>query len=217
VNRGTVVPTAQDQDEHPGAARAEELLTGSVGPGLASSRPARLLPTGPERATELVKAGPWQDDTASAGHTPRYLSNGNRARRGSPTRQPRTGPAGAGHRPGPWSRCRARRVSKWWTPRPEWLTRSAPRSCGLAGRAGTTRASVAPGSSRQAWSSRVVAGVRGACREHRRAGVSCAPAPVGEHFRQGYRSTPVAVCGEPVTSDPDGEEDPTTLLPRLRA
>jgi hypothetical protein len=32
--------------------------------------------------------------------------------------------------------------------------------------------------------------------------------PAGEHFRQGYRSTPVAVCGEPVTSGADGEDDP---------
>jgi hypothetical protein len=31
--------------------------------------------------------------------------------------------------------------------------------------------------------------------------------PAGELFQQGYPSTPVAVCGEPVTSEPDyGEE-----------
>lgn len=31
--------------------------------------------------------------------------------------------------------------------------------------------------------------------------------PAGEVFWQGYPSTPVAVCGEPVTGEPDGEED----------
>lgn len=31
----------------------------------------------------------------------------------------------------------------------------------------------------------------------------------GEHFRQGYVSPPVAVCGEPVTGGPDsGDDDP---------
>ncbi|MGH3975003.1 MAG: hypothetical protein ACRDS9_16985 [Pseudonocardiaceae bacterium] len=32
--------------------------------------------------------------------------------------------------------------------------------------------------------------------------------PAGEVFRQGYPSTSVAVCGELVTSEPDGENDP---------
>ncbi|MGH3694923.1 MAG: hypothetical protein ACRDRX_13210 [Pseudonocardiaceae bacterium] len=32
--------------------------------------------------------------------------------------------------------------------------------------------------------------------------------PAGEAFRQGYPSTPVAVCGEPMTSAPGGEDDP---------
>lgn len=32
--------------------------------------------------------------------------------------------------------------------------------------------------------------------------------PAGELFSQGYPSTSVAVCGEPVTSEPDGEDDP---------
>ncbi len=32
--------------------------------------------------------------------------------------------------------------------------------------------------------------------------------PAGEHFQQGYASTPVAVCGELVTSAPGGEEEP---------
>jgi hypothetical protein len=37
--------------------------------------------------------------------------------------------------------------------------------------------------------------------------------PLGEYFRPGCGSTPVAVCGEPVTSDPDGErKTPTTAL-----
>lgn len=31
----------------------------------------------------------------------------------------------------------------------------------------------------------------------------------GEVFRQGYLSTSVAVCGEPVTSAADSEEDPS--------
>jgi hypothetical protein len=32
--------------------------------------------------------------------------------------------------------------------------------------------------------------------------------PAGELFRPGYSGTSVAVCGEPVTSGPDSEEDP---------
>lgn len=32
--------------------------------------------------------------------------------------------------------------------------------------------------------------------------------PAGELFEQGYPSTPVAVCGEPVTSAPEGEDEP---------
>ncbi|MGH3973050.1 MAG: hypothetical protein ACRDS9_06970 [Pseudonocardiaceae bacterium] len=32
--------------------------------------------------------------------------------------------------------------------------------------------------------------------------------PAGEAFWQGYPSTSVAVCGEPVTNEPDGENDP---------
>jgi hypothetical protein len=33
--------------------------------------------------------------------------------------------------------------------------------------------------------------------------------PAGEVFRQGYPATSVAVCGEPVTSGADSEEDPS--------
>lgn len=32
--------------------------------------------------------------------------------------------------------------------------------------------------------------------------------PAGEVFRQGYPTTSVAVCGEPMTSAADSEEDP---------
>jgi hypothetical protein len=32
--------------------------------------------------------------------------------------------------------------------------------------------------------------------------------PAGEVFTQGYPNTPVAVCGEPVTSGPDSDEEP---------
>jgi hypothetical protein len=32
--------------------------------------------------------------------------------------------------------------------------------------------------------------------------------PAGEHVQRGYLSTPVAVCGEPVTSSPDTGDDP---------
>jgi hypothetical protein len=32
--------------------------------------------------------------------------------------------------------------------------------------------------------------------------------PAGEFFGHGYPSTPVAVCGEPLISGPDDEDDP---------
>ncbi|MGH3824146.1 MAG: hypothetical protein ACRDRA_15150 [Pseudonocardiaceae bacterium] len=39
----------------------------------------------------------------------------------------------------------------------------------------------------------------------------------GEAFRQGYPSTSVAVCGELVTSGPDGENDPRYCPECVRA
>ena len=41
--------------------------------------------------------------------------------------------------------------------------------------------------------------------------------PAGEAFRQGYPSTSVAVCGEPVTSAPESEMDPPYCLAYVRA
>jgi hypothetical protein len=38
-----------------------------------------------------------------------------------------------------------------------------------------------------------------------------------ELFQQGYGSTPVAVCGEPVTSAPDSEDDPRYCPDCVRA
>ena len=41
--------------------------------------------------------------------------------------------------------------------------------------------------------------------------------PASEVFRQGYPSTSVALCGEPVTSQPDGEVDPPYCRECVRA
>jgi hypothetical protein len=42
--------------------------------------------------------------------------------------------------------------------------------------------------------------------------------PAGELFEQGYPNTSVAVCGEPVTSRPDGDEvDPSYCPEWVRA
>jgi hypothetical protein len=39
----------------------------------------------------------------------------------------------------------------------------------------------------------------------------------GEMVRRGYPCTPVAVCGEPVTSGPEGEDDPNYCPDCVRA